>query len=377
MKEMNHLKTTNSLIKKFWLNDREAILGVVLLMLVIGCLNIFSSSFIMADTHYDTPYFFLKRHGMNLAISLLALFLGAKVDYHQWRKFIVPMFAGTVVLLILVLIIGTEVNGAKRWIYVGPLPLQPAEFAKVVAIFIEAAYISSRISIGKICALNHSQLAFIFLMALLVEREPDGATAALVLGVPILMLMLSNLPTTHKLGIVIGSMLLFVLICILQPYRLERIYTLIDPWQDPSGKGYQVVQSLQAIGSGGLWGMGLGTGISKYHYLPEAHTDFAFAVWCQENGFVGACLIFILLAIFGYYGLRIANKAPDPFGQILAIGLIWLILGQAIVNLLMVSGWFPVVGIPLPFISYGGSSLLVTLFSIGVLLNIGKVQIEK
>jgi cell division protein FtsW len=158
----------------------------------------------------------------------------------------------------------------------------------------------------------------------------------------------------------------------LQPYRWERIKVMFDPWADAQGKGYQTVQSLSTIGSGGFFGMGLGSGVSKYDYLPEAHTDFAFAIFCQEHGFVGAILIFILLALLLFYCIRIANKAADEFGQMLSLGIMLLILGQGIANVAMVGGLLPVVGVPLPFISYGGSAVIIQLAEVGIALNVAR-----
>ena len=241
----------------------------------------------------------------------------------------------------------------------------------MLAIFIEAAYISSRVSIGGKCQMVHAQLGVLLLLFVLIEREPDGATAALVLGVPMCMLLMSNMARQMKLTLIGMIVLAGGVICILQPYRLNRVLTMLNPWQDATDSGYQIVQSLQAIGSGGFWGMGLGQGISKYHYLPEAHTDFAFAILCQENGFLGAFAVILLFGAFTYYGARIAAAAKDAYGQILAAGIVCLIVGQAVANMLMVGGWFPVVGVPLPFISYGGSSLAVSLGAVGILFNIG------
>ena len=157
-----------------------------------------------------------------------------------------------------------------------------------------------------------------------------------------------------------------------QPYRMERIKVTFDPWSDAQNIGYQTVQSLSAIGSGELTGMGLGVGVSKYDYLPEAHTDFAFAIFCQENGFLGAIFVFLLFAALAVYSARVANKAMDAYGQVLSMGIMLLIVGQAIANLLMVGGILPVVGVPLPFISYGGTSLIITLSAMGILVNIGR-----
>ena len=165
-----------------------------------------------------------------------------------------------------------------------------------------------------------------------------------------------------------------VLMILRQPYRLDRLKVTWDPWSDAQNIGYQTVQSLSAIGSGELTGMGLGVGVSKYDYLPEAHTDFAFAIFCQENGFLGAIFVFLLFAAFAVYAARVAAKAKDEYGQILAMGIMILIVGQAIANLLMVAGMLPVVGVPLPFISYGGTSLIITMAAIGILVNIGRVS---
>lgn len=355
---------------KFWMNDREAILGIVVLLLIIGTINVFSSSFVLSETYYDTPYFFLSKHGINVLMGCICFFVGAIVDYHRWRSWIVGIFAIVVIMLIAVLVVGVEVNGAKRWLQLG-ITVQPAEFAKMLAIFIEAAYISSRVSIGGKCQMVHAQLGVLLLLFVLIEREPDGATAALVLGVPMCMLLMSNMAGQMKLTLIGMIVLAAGVICILQPYRLNRVLTMLNPWQDATDSGYQIVQSLQAIGSGGFWGMGLGQGISKYHYLPEAHTDFAFAILCQENGFLGAFAVILLFGAFTYYGARIAAAAKDAYGQILAAGIVCLIVGQAVANMLMVGGWFPVVGVPLPFISYGGSSLAVSLGAVGILFNIG------
>ena len=210
----------------------------------------------------------------------------------------------------------------------------------------------------------------IFFMAALVELEPDMGTACIVFGVPFLMAFLVGIPWKQvKVLFFVGIGGLIGLI-VWQPYRLLRVKTTYDPWSDAQGVGYQAVQSMSTIGSGGLWGMGLGEGVSKYEYLPEAHTDFAFAIFAQEHGYLGVLLVialFFMLAVCCYY---ISARARDIYGQILTLGIMLLVVGQAAGNLFMVSGTFPVVGIPLPFISYGGSSLLVTMASMGILLNI-------
>ena len=209
-------------------------------------------------------------------------------------------------------------------------------------------------------------------MALLTELEPDLGTASIVAGVPIIMMLVVGMKKKHWQFMLGAIGVIIPYLCIFQSYRLRRIMVAWDPWSDAQDTGYQTVQSLSAIGSGELWGMGLGVGVSKYDYLPEAHTDFAFAIFCQENGFIGAVFVFLLYAALAIYSARIASKAVDAYGQVLALGILLLIVGQAIGNLLMVGGAFPVVGVPLPFISYGGTSLLVSMTAMAILVNIGK-----
>ncbi len=358
--------------KKFWNNDMEALLAIMVVLVILGTINVFSSSFILSEADYNTPYFFLRKQLVNVGVGLVAFFLCWRVDYHRWRDWMPIVLALTMLSLVLVLVIGPSVNGARRWL---PLPffqIQPAEIAKLVSIMMAAAYLSSRVQKGKEVMLINAQAALIGIMFILTEKEPDMGTACIILGVPLLMTALSGLQVSKLIRLVAVALAGVVVMCMMQPYRMERIKVTWDPWSDAQNVGYQTVQSLSAIGSGEFWGMGLGVGVSKYDYLPEAHTDFAFAIFCQENGFVGAIFVFLLFAALTVYAARVANKAVDAYGQILAMGILLLIVGQAVANLLMVGGAFPVVGVPLPFISYGGTSLIVTMAAMGILINIGR-----
>ena len=362
--------------KRFWLNDMEAILGIMLILLILGTVNVFSSSFVHAEIQQDNPYFFLKRQIISVIIGLIFCAIGSMVDYHKWRHFMPLVVFAMLGLLIAVPIFGAEVNGARRWI---SLPLfgqfQPAEGAKVVSIMMAAAYLSSRIHRGLRCISLSPQYLLIFLMAGLVYKEPDMGTAIIIGGVPIIMYCVAGrLNLKQFLYTLAGLGVLGTLFCLSKPYRIKRLEVYFDPWQDAQGTGYQTVESLASIGSGGFFGMGLGIGVSKYAYLPEAHTDFAFAIFCQENGYIGALFVFLLFGMLIYHGFRITQRAEDSFGKLLAFGIITLIGGQALVNMLMVSGLLPVVGVPLPFISYGGTSLLFTMFAMGMLINIGRVS---
>ena len=359
--------------KKFWNNDMEALIGIMLVLIILGTINVFSSSFILAEADYASPYFFLKKHVTNVLVGLLAFIICFRLDYRNWRKWMPFVLIFTIVCLVAVLIVGPSVNGARRWLPLVVIQFQPAEMAKLVSIMMAAAYLSVQVHDGKDIDIINPQTGFTFIMFVLTEKEPDMGTACIILGVPILMTITVGLKP-WKLWSMVGTLIAGVLFMVhLQPYRMERIKVMLDPWQDAQNIGYQTVQSLSAIGSGELTGMGLGVGVSKYDYLPEAHTDFAFAIFCQENGFLGAMFVFMLFAALTIYAARIANRAVDSYGQILSMGIMLLIVGQAIANLLMVGGAMPVVGVPLPFISYGGTSLIITMAAMGILINIGMV----
>ena len=358
--------------KKFWTNDMEAIIAITLVLLILGTINVFSSSFIFAEAEFDTPYFFLKRHVLNVFIGLIAFGVCLHFDYHVWRRWIVIVLGFTILALVAVLIVGPVVNGARRWLPLVVVQFQPAELAKLIAIMIAAAYIANRIKLQRKLELLSVQAFLIGFMFLLTELEPDMGTASIILGIPVIMLIISGLEKREVLTVIGLGFAAIAALILKEPYRLERLKITYDPWSDAQNYGYQTVQSLSAIGSGELTGMGLGVGVSKYDYLPEAHTDFAFAIFCQENGFLGAIFVFLLFSAFAVYAARIANKAKDEYGQILSMGIMILVVGQAIANLLMVGGLIPVVGVPLPFISYGGTSLIITMAAIGILVNVGK-----
>ena len=360
--------------KKFWSSDMEAVFGITLVLLVLGTVNVFSSSFVLAELRFDDAYFFLKRHLISMSLGLVLFFIGARADYHIWRKLMPWVLALTVLALVAVFFIGPEVNGARRWLPLPFMQVQPAEGAKLVAIMLASASMAARVRHKARVSPFNLQYACILVMAALVEKEPDMGTACVIIGVPIILyLVAAQLPLRRLLAVLAALAAGAAFFLMSQTYRIERVRIMWDPWQDAQNAGYQIVQSLSTIGSGEFLGMGLGVGVSKYDYLPEAHTDFAFAIFCQENGYLGALFVFLLYTALAVYGARIADKASDRYGQLLAFGIVVLVVGQAICNMLMVGGVFPVVGVPLPFISYGGSSLIFTLLSVGILVNIGRI----
>jgi len=356
-------------------SDTEPIVIIMAILLVTGTINVFSSSYVLAAMDFENPYYFLQRHLQWLVLGIAACWICRRMNYQRLRGLMLVGLAVTLFLLVAVLFVGTTINGAQRWLAVGPLSFQPAEFAKLMAVLLEAFSISSvlgkeRFRMDRDWPRVVVPFGAILLMAFLVYREPDFGTACIVFGVPLLMALVLLIPPRYWLGIVPMGLLAAFAIGMLQPYRMKRIEVWFDPWSDARDAGYQMVQSLSTIGSGGIFGMGFGDGVSKYEYLPEAHTDFAFAIFSQEHGFFGVLLIFFLLAVLLIICMRVAARAKDTFGQVLSLGIIFLVLGQALANLAMVAGLLPGVGVPLPFISYGGSSLIVTMAGMGMLLGI-------
>ena len=356
-------------------SDTEPIVIVMVILLVTGTINVFSSSYVLAAMNFENPYYFLQRHLQWLLLGTIACWLCRRMNYQRLRGLMFIGLGINLFLLVAVLFVGTTINGAQRWIALGPLSFQPAEFAKLMGVLmgsfsISAVLAKERFRMDRDWPRVAIPFGAILLMAFLVYREPDFGTACIVFGVPLFMALVLLVPPRRWVLILIPVALAALAIGTLQPYRMKRMEVWLDPWSDARNAGYQMVQSLSTIGSGGIFGMGFGDGVSKYEYLPEAHTDFAFAIFSQEHGFFGVLLIFFLFAVLLVASIRVATRAKDTFGQVLALGIIFLVVGQALANLAMVAGLLPVVGVPLPFISYGGSSLIVTMAGMGMLLGI-------
>ena len=356
-------------------SETEPIVIVMVILLVTGTINVFSSSYVLAAMNFENPYYFLQRHLQWLLLGTIACWLCRRMNYQRLRGLMFIGLGINLFLLVAVLFVGTTINGAQRWIALGPLSFQPAEFAKLMGVLmgsfsISAVLAKERFRMDRDWPRVAIPFGAILLMAFLVYREPDFGTACIVFGVPLFMALVLLVPPRRWVLILIPVALAALAIGTLQPYRMKRMEVWLDPWSDARNAGYQMVQSLSTIGSGGIFGMGFGDGVSKYEYLPEAHTDFAFAIFSQEHGFFGVLLIFFLFAVLLVASIRLATRAKDTFGQVLALGIIFLVIGQALANLAMVAGLLPVVGVPLPFISYGGSSLIVTMAGMGMLLGI-------
>lgn len=354
-----------------WASPGEAVFYTVAALVIIGSINIFSASFVTASQLLNDSYFFLKRHLVSLLIGLIGMIVVSGMDYRRWPRYAPVVLFAVIAMLVAVYFTGVDANGARRWLKLG-VKFQPSEFAKIAAILTAASYLGPRLDRRRPVTVFSWPVIASALMAILVLKQPDMGTAMVIIGLCLLLYLTSGIPRQQVYGLLFCGAAGTVYLVYAAAYRAERIMAWLDPWTYQLTSGYQTVQSLLAIGSGGMFGTGLGMGASKFHYLPEAHTDFAYAVLCQEMGFVGAVIVLILFGLLAVYGMKIALRAADGLGAILAAGATFLIVGQAIGNIAMVSGLLPVTGVPLPFISFGGTSLVVNLFAVGLLLSVGR-----
>ncbi|MDR3592462.1 MAG: putative peptidoglycan glycosyltransferase FtsW [Negativicutes bacterium] len=354
-----------------WSSPGEAVVYIVLILVALGIVNIFSASFVMAGQLLQDSYFFLKRHLIALLLGFIGLIAVARGDYRRLPRLLPGIIIVVFVMLVAVHLGGVDANGAKRWLKIG-FTFQPSEIAKLTAIIMAAAYLGPRIDRGRPVSLFSWPVAFTGLMGVLVLKQPDMGTAVVIMAACLVLYLPCGIPRREAYGMLFGVVAGTVYLVYAAAYRAERILAWLDPWAYQQTSGYQAVQALLAIGSGSVFGTGLGKGASKFHYLPEAHTDFAFAVLCQEMGFIGAALVLCLFAALAWHGIKIALQASDGFGMILAVGATFLIVGQAVGNIAMVTGLLPVTGIPLPFISFGGTSLVVNLVAVGLLISVAR-----
>ncbi len=347
----------------------------VLALLGLGVIMVYSSSAVSAYVNYNDSYYFLKRQIIWASLGILAMLLTMNVDYHVWRKFAKPVLLVTLVLLVLVLVpgLGKVVNGARRWLGFGSLYLQPSEIAKLgMVLFCAASLARSQDKITSFVKGLLPHLAMLLVVFGLILKEPDLGTALAIGGTVFILLFTAGAKIAHLASLGFAGVAGIVTAIILEPYRLRRLIAFSDPWADPLNTGYHIIQSLYAIGSGGLFGVGLGRSREKFLYLPEPHTDFIFAILAEELGFIGTVTVIVLFFLFAWRGFKVAISAPDIYGSMLAAGLTTMITMQALMNIAVVTASMPVTGIPLPFISFGGSALIFTLAGVGILLNVSR-----
>lgn len=347
----------------------------VIALLGIGVIMVYSSSAVSAYVNFNDSYYFLKRQMIWASLGLLTMVFTMNIDYHVWRKLAKPIMIVTLVLLVLVLVpgLGKVVNGARRWLGFGSIYLQPSEIAKLgMVLFTAGSLAKHQDKIGSFIKGVVPQLLMLLVVFGLILKEPDLGTALSIGGTVFVLLFVAGAKFKHLGSLGAVGVAGIVAAVLLEPYRMKRLLAFSDPWADPLDTGYHIIQSLYAIGSGGLFGVGLGRSREKFLYLPEPHTDFIFAILGEELGLIGTITVIVLFFLFAWRGLKVAISAPDIYGSILATGLTTMIMVQALMNIAVVTASMPVTGIPLPFLSFGGSSLIFTLAGVGILLNISR-----
>lgn len=355
------------------------ILILTVALACFGVLMVYSSSSIMADRRYDDSFYFLKRQGVFAIAGFMVLAVAMRIDYHWWRKLSVPLLVLSTLLMAAVFIpgVGHQAGGASRWIRMPGFTFQPSEAAKLALIFYlahSATKKEDRLKEFKYGFVPYMVVLLILLSLMLAQRDLGGsATMAIVTGS---MLLVAGTRWRYLMLSVLTAIPMLVWLIMHEEYRRQRIMAFLDPWQDPRDTGFQIIQSWMGFGVGGISGQGLGEGKQKLFFLPEAHTDFIFSVVGEELGFVAVVIVITMFLGVVLFGLRVASQSEDGFGRLTAFGISLLFGLQAFANMAVVMGMVPNKGLALPLLSYGGTSLLCTLFSIGVLLNISS-SVEK
>lgn len=351
------------------------LLIVVLVLLAIGLVTVLSASAHYSLRTEGDSYFYVKKQLKFAVLGIISMLIISKLDYRIFNSRIsYALLAVALVLLCLVFVpgIGVTRNDATRWIRIGGFQFQPSEIMKVAIIFFIATMISKNPKkIKKFWTGLVPYLALLGVVCVLLLKEPHMSAAAIIAVIVIAMIFVAGAKMKHLVPIGLAGGIGAFILAYTSEYRWKRVMIFLDPWQDARGDGYQIIQSLYAIGSGGLFGVGLGKSVQKYLYIPEPHNDFIFAIWAEEMGLFGVILI-ILLGIFIWRGITIALKAPDIFGSLIATGVTVMIGIQAIFSIAVVSSSMPVTGIPLPFFSYGGTALLILLSCVGILLSVSR-----
>ena len=353
------------------------LLGVVIALLSLGLVMVLSASSPSALSQSGNSYAFFSKQLLFAGLGLVFMIAISKIDYRKYQKWYVFAFAVSVFLLVAVLLVGRTINFAKRWIYITEtISFQPSEIVKFLMIIFYAGYLTQhRDDLRKFG--KGFLLSFVFLgfVDLLLMKQPHFSALIVISGISCIMMIMAGCKLSHFVGtgLTAGVPILTYLI-VIAPYRIERVKTFMNPWKYATDEGWQVIQSLYAIGSGGLFGVGLGDSKQKFLYIPEPHNDFIFSILGEELGFIGCAIVIILFAIFIWRGIVIAMKAPDMFGSLIAIGIVAQVAIQVIINIAVVTSSMPATGMPLPFFSYGGTALFFLLCEMGVLLNISRAS---
>jgi cell division protein FtsW len=371
-----NVRTSQSALAKMHSRVDVILLLTTFGLVVFGLVMIASGGIARSLAVYNEPYYFFNHQFIyGFLPGVVVWFLFQKIDYHHWQKWALPFFVVTVFLLLIVLIpgIGTTFKGAQRWINLGGLSFQPTELCKLALIVYLAAWLTG--SQQKILASLKGFLGFIFILGLLgilIMNQPDMGTMGIIAVIAFSMYFVSGARFIFLITLVAGGLSAFWLLVKAAPYRMQRLLSFLDPASDPQGISYQINQALIALGSGGIQGVGLGHGRQKFNYLPEPVGDSIFAILGEELGLIGCAFLITLFLILAWRGFLIARNAPDPFGKLMAAGITSWFVFQAFINIAAISAIIPLTGVPLPFVSYGGSALIFALGAMGILLNISK-----
>lgn len=356
-------------------STRVSIFLIVCVLAAIGIVMIYSASAIYAYGNMGDSLYYLKRHLVYLAIGIFMMFFAMSMDMERLKKFSRPMILLSICLLVMVLVphIGRETSGARRWFRMGQVNFQPSEFAKVAIILYIADFISRKEKIIKSFIYGYLPAMMVLgLVVGLVLLEPDLGTAITISLITVIMLFAGGVRVHHILACVLASLPALYLLLFRVPYRRKRIMIFLNPWADKLGAGFQIIQSFIALGSGGLFGVGLGQSKQKLFYLPASHTDFIFSIIGEELGFLGTASVVILFVLFVWEGMKVVFSSRGTFERSLSLGIVSLVALEAIINIAVTAGALPTKGLPLPFISYGGSGLIFHMMAIGFLLNVAK-----
>lgn len=345
-----------------------------LALVCVSVVMVYSASALVALERYQQPYLFITRQVMWVLLGVALLTIVMRIDYRVYRnETLIWTLLAIVTLLLIAVLFSRPINGTRRWFGMGGFGVQPSELAKIVVIFFTALILERRMH--RIDEIGYSLVPIGVIVGVLVGLillEPDFGTAMTLVAVAALMIFAAGLGYKYLIGTALVALPMMYVVLMSAGYRRRRLLAFLDPWADPLGDGFQIIQSMIAVGTGGVVGKGLMAGVQKLFYLPEPHTDFIFAVIAEEAGLVGATVIIACFCVIAWRGMRAALRAPDGFGAFLALGLTLMIVMQAFVNMSVVLGLAPTKGIPMPLVSFGGSSLLINLLGIGVLLNISQ-----
>ena len=356
------------------LKSDKVLFVTTLLLVCLSVVMVYSASALLANERYDQPYLFLIRQGMWAVLGVAVLVAATQVDYRLYKNdTFVWGIIGVVGLMLVAVLFSTPINGTRRWFNAGGLGIQPSELAKVAIVLFTAVILERRMH--RINEVRYSLLPVGLvtgMLVILILMQPDFGTSVALLAIVGVMVFAAGLSYRYFIGAALIALPALYAVLVSAPYRRRRLMSFWDPWADPLGDGFQIIQSLIAVGTGGVFGRGLMAGVQKLFYLPEPHTDFIFAVISEELGLVGATAVLACFLVITWRGLRIAMRAQDSFGSLVALGLTTMIAAQAFVNISVVLSLMPTKGIPLPMVSSGGSSLLINMLGMGVLLNISQ-----